>query len=375
MMRKPTLLLLTILFTLFHSCKKDPISDSPFFDGPVKLGPGEWTHLPKIVGFVNNTFIDENGDPFFPWGFNYTNPVIIGLVEDNWDDEETWSIIEGDFQEMQAYGANTVRIHLQYIKYMLSPTQPDYDAFNKLKRLARIATRNNLYLLVTGLGSYRLSDQQPWYDNLNDAGRRKAQKTFWRTVAKVLKNYGCVFGYDLINEPVVSSGCCPDTICCTWYPENGQFGGYQFVQNISITYGRPYWESIGSWTDVMTNGIRTKDQQTMITVGLLPLGPINSIASHFDIVSTHIYPESGNITQSVNYVINNQSDKPFLISEFFNLACDTTGLGEFLSGADGYYHGVIGHYFGRTLEEHDTTLLVDVIQKQFLEFFIDNNPN
>ena len=331
--------------------------------------------LPKIIGFVDATFIDENGQPFFPWGMNYTNPALVDLIEDYWMMEDAWGILEKDFMEMKEYGANTVRIHLQYVKFMDNITTPNPTSLERLERLANLAEDNDLYLIVTGLGAYRLSDAQPWYDELDDAGRWETQKLFWQTVAATLKDHSCIFAYDLINEPVVAVGCEPGSVNCSWYPENGQFGGYQFIQNISIDPDNTYWETIGSWTDEMTSAIRMEDELTMITVGLLPLGPINSIASHFDILSTHIYPNSNDLTASVNYVLNNQSDKPFLIEEFYNLSCSTSDLEDFLDQVSGHYHGLIGHYFGKTIEEYDTNIIVDVIHKEFLEFFISNNPN
>ena len=331
--------------------------------------------LPKITGFLNNTFVDENWDPFFPWGFNYTNAALVDLTEDFWMMEDAWEIIRKDFREMKAYGANTVRIHLQYVKYMISTTSPNAVSFERLERLVKISEEEGIYLIVTGLGAYRLSDAQPWYDELEDFQRWETQKLFWKTVAATVKGYSCIFAYDLINEPVVASGCHPDSSNCSWYPEGGQFGGYQFIQNISISPGNPYWETIGIWSDLMTAAIRTEDDVTMVTVGLLPLGPINSIASHFDILSTHIYPNTANLIASINYVKDNQSDKPFLIEEFYNLSCTTPELEIFLEQVDGYYHGLIGHYMGKTIEEYDTTVLIDYIHKEFLEFFIENNPN
>ena len=331
--------------------------------------------LPKITGFVNSTFVDENGNSFFPWGFNYTNPEIIGLIEDNWDSEATWDIMEEDFIEMSAYGANVVRIHLQYVKFMESANTPNADAFEKLDRLAQIADKNNLYLIVTGLGAYRLSDAQDWYDEMDDAQRWETQQLFWKTVAATLNDNSCVFAYDLINEPVVANGCHPDSISCSWYPPGGEFGGYQFVQNISIDPNNSYWQTIAEWSEEITTSIKEEDDQTMITVGLLPLGPIASLSQHFDIISTHVYPKSADLNSSVNYVISNQSDKPFLIEEFYNLSCSASELVEFLNLIEGKYHGLVGHYFGKTLEEYDENILVEAIHKQFLQFFIDNNPN
>jgi hypothetical protein len=331
--------------------------------------------LPKITGFWFNSFIDENGDPFFPWGFNYTNPALVDLVEDYWMMEEAWDILEKDFREMKDYGANTVRIHLQYVKFMTSTTTPNALSFERLERLAGVAEANDLYLIVTGLGAYRLSDAQSWYDELDDFHRWETQKLFWQTVAATLKDYSCVFAYDLINEPVVANGCHPDSSSCSWYPENGQFGGYQFIQNISINPDNSYWETISFWSGQMRHAIRTEDDVTMITLGLLPLGPINSLCSDFDILSTHIYPNTNDLMSSVNFVLNNQCDKPFLIEEFYNLHCSASELELFLELVDGSYHGLIGHYMGKTIEEYDTNIIVDRIHKDFLDFFIANNPN
>jgi len=330
--------------------------------------------LPKITGFEDNTFVDENGNPFFPWGLNYTNPALVDLVEDYWMMEDAWDIIENDFGEMKAYGANTVRIHLQYIKYMENTTTSNSTSFERLERLAQIAEDNGIYLIVTGLAAYRLSDTLEWYDELDDLLRWQTQKLFWKTVAATLNSYSSVFAYDLINEPTVASGCNPDSANCSWYPPNGQFGGYQFIQNISIDTDNSYWETIGLWSDEMTEAIRTEDNVTMVTLGLLPLGPIKNLSPHFDILSTHIYPNGNDLSTNIKYVMNNQSDKPFLIEEFYNLNCSTDDLVTFLQAIDGNYHGLIGHYMGKTIEEYDTTNLVEYIHKSFLDFFIENKP-
>ncbi len=53
---------------------------------------------------------------FRPWGFNYDHDRSGRLIEDYWLTE--WEEIEGDFAEMRALGANVVRIHLQFGKFM-----------------------------------------------------------------------------------------------------------------------------------------------------------------------------------------------------------------------------------------------------------------
>jgi len=353
----PALLLVLLLF----ACEQEEIMP----ENPA---------MPKIVGFNGQTFVDENCDPFFPWGYNYTNPQQVGLIEDHWHLESLWEIIEEDFAEMKSYAANTVRIHLQYSKFMIDPNTPNPEAFSNLRRLVEIAEANNLYLIITGLAAYRACDTHSWYLTMEDSLRWETHKLFWKTVAKTVHNSPAVFAYDLINEPVVGHNC--DTLNgCNIYPPNSEFGGYQFVQRITLNPDRPYWQTLAAWTDTLTAAIKEEDNLTMITVGLLPLGPIHSHSPHVDILSTHIYPRSSDLQSSIDYIKNNQSNKPFLIEETANLYCDTTELKYVLTQAEGYYHGVIGHYFGKKLEEYDDSSIVDAIHKQMVLFFINNNPN
>ena len=365
----------SLLLFLGFACKKEtPIVEE---EEPVVVIPEEEEEtptLPKMVGFENNSFTDEDGKSFFPWGFNYTNPEKVGLIEDNWDDENTWSIISSDFEEMKGYGANTVRIHLQYNKFMESPDMPNSAALEKLKRLVKIAEENNIYLIVTGLASYRLSDSPAWYDSLNDQQRRDTHKVFWKAIAATLKTSNGVFAYDLINEPVIGVGCGQNATSCDWYPDGGQLGGFQFIQNIALTPSDNFWITLADWINEMTTAIRTEDENTMITAGLLNLGPVNSVAPNVDIVSAHVYPKKEELSKSVDFVLNNQSDKPFLLEEFGRLHCSIEEMESVLNDIDGKYHGMIGHYFGKTLEEHENTI-VDALHKEFLEFFIANNPN
>ena len=354
-----------ILCVFFSSCGED---DKPHSENPP-------VDLVKIEGFNGSRFVKSDGELFFPWGYNYTNPEEIGLIEDNWNNESTWEIIEGDLEEMSDYAANTVRIHLQYNKFMDDPNTPNEDALLKLRRLIELGEDKGLYFIVTGLAAYRLDDAPAWYDALDDAGRWESQGIFWRNVAKTLKNQNAVFAYDLINEPTVANGCEPNMADCSWYPSFGNFEEFHFVQNISLNPDNTYWETISEWSDLMTEEIRKEDSQTLITIGLLPLGPIHSIASHYDMVTTHIYPKSGELSKLSDYIADNQSDKPLVISEFFNLHCSADELKDYIEQTEGQFDGIIGHYFGKRLEDHSLFSVNDQIRKNFIEFMIENNPN
>ena len=66
-------------------------------------------------------------------------------------------------------GANVVRIHLQFGKFMNSPTEPNAENLDRLRRLVLFAESQGLYLDITGLGSYRKRDVPRWYDELDEA--------------------------------------------------------------------------------------------------------------------------------------------------------------------------------------------------------------
>src|SRR5438105_166512 len=81
---------------------------------------------PDGRGFVT----EKTHRPFHPWGMNYGNAG--RLMEDFWNDD--WKAFAEDFRKLKAMGANVVRVHLQYGKFMNSPDEANAQA---LKQLAR----------------------------------------------------------------------------------------------------------------------------------------------------------------------------------------------------------------------------------------------
>src|SRR5688500_19616166 len=98
--------------------------------------------------FVRGT----TGERFVLWGFNYDRDDAGRLLEDYWADE--WPTVVEDFREMKALGANVVRIHLQFHRFMTAPDRPDAANLDRLKKLVNLAEALNLYLDITGLGRY-----------------------------------------------------------------------------------------------------------------------------------------------------------------------------------------------------------------------------
>ena len=56
---------------------------------------------------------------FVPWGANYGNSG--RLIEDFWD--TNWDTLSSDFRKLNEMGANVVRVHLQFGKFMVAPNR------------------------------------------------------------------------------------------------------------------------------------------------------------------------------------------------------------------------------------------------------------
>ena len=169
---------------------------------PTAAADMEWVKVSDDnTGFV----LSESGRLFIPWGFNYDHEGDGKLIEDYWD--EQWPTVESAFREMKELGANVVRIHLQFGKFMESPTEPRQSSLDQLARLFKLAEKTGLYLDVTGLGCYHKKDVPPWYDKLSEQERWQSQAVFWEAVAKTCADSPAIFCYDLMNEPVVVGEC------------------------------------------------------------------------------------------------------------------------------------------------------------------------
>ncbi len=120
--------------------------------------------------------LEKSRQPFVPWGFNYDHDETGRLLEDYWD--SGWPKIEQDFREMKQLGANAVRIHLQFAKFMKGPNEPNEAALKQYSRLLALAEQTKLYLDVTGLGCYHKKDVPRWYDQLSEEKRWAAQRVF-----------------------------------------------------------------------------------------------------------------------------------------------------------------------------------------------------
>ena len=246
---------------------------------------------PDAHGFVTAT----TRRTFHPWGMNYGNAG--RLLEDFWDCE--WPTLETDLRELQALGANVVRVHLQFGKFLRAPDQPDRAALAQLARLLDARSRDRHLprhhragLLPTGRRAAVVDDA------MQEPARWAAQACFWSAVAETCAGNPAVFCYDLANEPISPAV----------RREPGQwssgslFGGFDFLQYIALDpAGRKREDIAAAWIRRMTAAIRVHDRDTLITVGLLPWSrkwqhlsgflPA-AIAPELDFLSVHLYPDS-----------------------------------------------------------------------------------
>ena len=107
-------------------------------------GAQEWIQVSKDKqGFT----CAASGRQFVPWGFNYDRDYKSRLLEDYWKGE--WPTVAKDFREMKQLGANVVRIHLQFARFMDAPDQPNEKSLKRLGLLVKLAEETGLYLDLT----------------------------------------------------------------------------------------------------------------------------------------------------------------------------------------------------------------------------------
>lgn len=127
-----------------------------------------------VVNSTRNGFVlSGNGTTFVPWGFNYFRDDRSRLLEDYWngDGPRGWSKVDKDFRAMKRLGANVVRVPLQFARFMDAPRSPNQRNLARLAKLVDLAENVRLYLDVTGLGTFRVSDVPPWYRDLSEQER------------------------------------------------------------------------------------------------------------------------------------------------------------------------------------------------------------
>ena len=334
--------------------------------GQTKL---EWIRC-KQTTFVTADSIQV----FRPHGFNYDHDAVGLLIEDYWHAD--WARVAEDFAEMKQLGANVVRVHLQFGKFMSSADKPIDKELRQFAKLLELAEQTGLYLDVTGLGCYHKPSVPIWYDELDEAARWEAQCRFWQAIAEVGRDSPAVFCWDLMNEPVVAGA--PRTKAEWLGPP---FAEKHFVQFISLdAAGRTRPEVALAWIEKLTAAIRAVDSRHLITVGLvdwslerpgLTSGFVpEKVCRPLDFVSVHLYPEFGKLDAATETLKGFSIGKPLVLEETYPLGCSTEELIEFLGKNRNLLNGTISFYWGETLADlKQTPTLRTALMSKWLEQF------
>ena len=318
--------------------------------------------------------LEPSGKKFVPWGFNYDHDATGRLIEDYWHDE--WDAVAGDFAEMKQLGANVVRVHLQFGKFMTAADKPNEKSLDRLSDLLKLAEKEGLYLDLTGLGCYHKADVPDWYDELSEADRWSAQARFWEAVAGRCKDSPAVFCYDLMNEPVVPGG---QRKPGEWL--GPPFAGKHFVQFVTVDKaGRERPAIARAWVKALAAAVRKHDPKHLITVGLVDwsldrpgltsgFAP-KAIVDELDFLAVHLYPQAGKVDEAVDTLKGFAVGKPLVVEETFPLRCSKAELETFLEKSEGVAAGWIGFYWGTPPAElRKSKAIGDAITLAWLELF------
>lgn len=312
--------------------------------------------------------------PFVPLGFNYDHDEQGRLIEDYWLTE--WPKVEADFAEMRELGANVVRVHLQFGKFMDGPGMANVESLDQLSRLVELAETTGLYLDLTGLGCYHKQDVPAWYDALSEPERWQVQTEFWQAVAKRCAASPAIFCYDLMNEPVVPGG---KREAGDWL--GPAFAGKHFVQFITLDQkDRARSDVARAWIEQLVSAIREVDDRHLVTVGLvdwsldrpgLTSGFVpRKVTQSLDFVCVHLYPDANNLAEASKTLAGFAIGKPVVVEETFPLRCTPAELDQFIEGSQHLAAGWISFYWGKPPSElKQSGELVDAILLQWLERF------
>jgi endo-1,4-beta-mannosidase len=319
------------------------------------------------------------GHKFVVWGVNYDHDDLGNLIEDYWDND--WAAVVKDFNGIKQLGANVVRVHIQFAKFMVSPGKPNEHSLKQLVRLANLAQSLGLRLDITGLGCYHKQDVPDWYTRMDAPARWDEQAIFWRAVSKACANSPAIFDYDLANEPIVPG---PNSKNTEWL--TGHLGDMYFDQLLTLDIGGQTQEQVAAaWTAKMVNAIRENDSRHMTTIGINPLHfdfhggkdvfASKAVNSHLDYVSIHIYPEHKKVDWAVKSIAYYKiPGKPIINEEMFPLSCNVMDIDSFINNSRNILSGYIGFYWGTRPAPGPNKIMGNDYINKWLEYYRSKGP-
>ncbi|MGZ4244312.1 MAG: hypothetical protein ACXVSE_08480 [Solirubrobacteraceae bacterium] len=304
--------------------------------------------------------------PWRAWGFNWgiddRAPVIAYLDHPS---AANLGALACELHTARRLGANSMRVYLELQQVMQSPTVVRPSELEALRRLLDLATRDRIYLDITGDLVWRPGRAPVWYDRLSERSRWQVQATFWRAVAHTAAGSPAVLCYELTSEPLISDA-------AAWY--TGAFGGWSFLQVIAHPHGRNPRQLARAWTALVAGAVRSQDDRP-VTIGLLPsagggFAPGN-VADLLDMLVVHQYPRTGQAAEAVAPIRYFASfGKPVLLGETFPLVSDLPTQRAFLMGANPYLVGAFEFFDGRDPYTMRVRTATDAIYASGLRQFV-----
>ena len=340
---------------------------------------------PSWIAVSKDGFVDSStGTRFVPWGFNYFRDERFRLIEDYWSEDgpDGWAKVERDFREMRRLGANVVRIDLQFGQFMISPGTPNANSLARFDKLIALAEDVGVYLDVTGLGTFRVADVPPWYNQLSESERWNAQAEFWTALAKVGANRRGIFAYNVMNEPLVST----EKRRAGEWTHPFELEGQRYIEYINLDpAGRAAPDILSAWLRQMTRAIRTHDERHLITMGLIWIAgadpnnfpvPPSKLAPLVDFFAVHAYPAAGKVDAALDYVARYRRGKPVVVEETYPLNCSPQEYADFLRRSRSVAGGWLAHFWSLTPKDLEgKTDAGSVLMLASLDAFQSLDPN
>ena len=261
----------------------------------------------KVAGDHWHFETNISGTAFTPFGTNYYDPESYGTnvvwdnpaftapnVISNFDSVRT----RVHFTQLQALGANVVRIFLSTVKFEPTLYSLDETSFQKVDKIIELAKEYDLRIIFDLVEVWEGAPEDGWlsWDYYSDPVSVKGLEFLVRAFGSRYRDEPAIFAWDLTNEPSTKWSDGPmDELWTEWthlkYEDEANLG----IAWSDFPYSGESWNNIGvpsesmnvlndqrlfdfqlfredvayNWTKRLVDAIRQVDENHMITVGLI----------------------------------------------------------------------------------------------------------